>query len=52
MDWASRVSRSGIGAAGPRGYGDGRSSVLAWLALSYIVWCIRNGERLFRWRGF
>jgi len=29
-------------------------SVLNWLALSYIVWCIRtgNGEHLFRRRGF
>jgi hypothetical protein len=27
-------------------------SVLAWFALSYIVWCIRNGEYLFRRRGF
>jgi hypothetical protein len=29
-------------------------SVLIWLTLSYIVWCIRNGngERLFRRRGF
>jgi hypothetical protein len=27
-------------------------SVLAWFELSYIVWCIRNGEHLFRRRGF
>jgi hypothetical protein len=29
-------------------------SVLAWLALSDIVWRIRvgEGERLFQWRGF
>jgi hypothetical protein len=27
-------------------------SVLTCLALSYIVWCIRNGEHLFRRRGF
>jgi hypothetical protein len=29
-------------------------SVLTWLALSYIVWCIRtgDGERPFRRRGF
>ena len=27
-------------------------SVLTWLALSYTVWCIRNGEHLFRRRGF
>ena len=29
-------------------------SVLNWVALSYIVWCIRtgNGEHLFRQRGF
>ena len=27
-------------------------SVLAWFELSYIVWCIRNCEHLFRRRGF